>query len=155
MNSGVMKARILKYLRFDRQMHMVCTEVGMFSSDVGAITKSNQLLEIEVKCTLADFKADKLKEKHSMYLNESKEKFFKPHFFYYAVPSDLINKVALLINPKYGLIKVNETYPYIVLVKKPALLRKSPVNEEETRKFIMRMASDLVNRYIDINIKGK
>ena len=115
-----------------------------WESDYCAITKSDYIYECEVKISRADFKQDKKKKrKHQIlegtYVPQVKkdsfdnvvatEKVYKPHYFYYVVPKDLISVDEV---PEYaGLIYVRESgFPYEV-VKKAPLLHKEKYTPQE------------------------
>ena len=115
-----------------------------WESDYCAITKSDYIYEIEVKISRADFKNDKKKvRKHQVlegtYVPQvrkdkfenivSSEKVYKPHYFYYAVPKNLISVDEV---PEYaGLIYVNEYgFPYEVVKKAPQLHKEKYTPQE-------------------------
>lgn len=115
-----------------------------WESDYCAFTKSDYIYEIEVKISRADFKNDKKKvRKHQVlegtyvpHVNKdrfgnvvSSEKVYKPHYFYYAVPKDLISVDEV---PEYaGLIYVKENgFPYEVVKKAPQLHKEKYTPQE-------------------------
>jgi hypothetical protein len=131
MNAEQMKIKLMCHLRIDRKYTHLATECGYYHSDVLAVGYRD-VLEIETKISISDFRADMKKAKHERYLWEAKElqsamqsekeafprtgrlslcnKFYYiPDKFYFAVPPELETKALAEIenyNPKYGLIVV-------------------------------------------------
>lgn len=85
-------------------------------ADLFVISKSKYATEIEVKTSLSDWKADLSKSKHKDL------KFLKN--FYYAVPTELIDKRPEGIDPRYGLIEVYHSHL-------DGLLRASKIKSSE------------------------
>lgn len=71
-----------------------------YEADLFVISKARYATEIEVKISLADWKADLVKKKHQSH-KELKH-------FYYAVPEALADKAPVGIDERYGLIVVNQ-----------------------------------------------
>lgn len=69
-----------------------------YEADLFVFSKARYASEIEVKISLFDWKADLKKKKHADL------KYIK--HFYYAVPTDLIDKIPDGIDVRYGLIEV-------------------------------------------------
>lgn len=97
---------------------------GLGECDVMSVSKSNYIYEYEVKISKSDFKADFKKKKHKNMskrksINESKGYYYSPNYFYFVVPSGLID-----INdvPEYaGLMYVNENGSFNKIKKAPKL----------------------------------
>lgn len=81
-----------------------------WESDYFCVNKEGYSFEIEVKISKRDFKLDFKKEKHQLFLDNSKKRLV-PNRFYYAVPVGLITEEDL--PPYAGLIYVNEGHAYI------------------------------------------
>jgi hypothetical protein len=104
-----------------------------WESDYLSLTKSGYLYEGEVKISKSDFKADFKKEKKHLLL-ETKyngksltDNDLCPHYFFYAVPEDLIDVSEV---PEYaGLVYATTYYPYVKWVKKPPLLHKDKYDD--------------------------
>lgn len=76
--------------------------MGVFNPDIFIVTKSLLAIDIEIKVSRSDFKADFKKEIKHLYL---KQGISKQAYFYYAVPHGLIRLDEV---PRYaGLIYVN------------------------------------------------
>jgi len=85
-----------------------------FEADLFLISKARYATEIEIKVSLADWKADLLKKKHQNH------KYLK--HFYYAVPEILADKAPDGIDERYGLITIkqgNEDRLRATIVKHP------------------------------------
>lgn len=105
-----------------------------WESDYLALTKSGYLYEGEIKISKSDFKADFKKENKHTLLRESYEKLegvegkLRPHYFFYAVPEDLITAEEV---PEYaGLVYMMEYFPYYRWVKQAPLLHKDKFSDE-------------------------
>ena len=97
-NADEVKLAVLMYLRYEKQYPLVALEsdcnLNTYGplADVMAVDKERRLVEVEVKVTLADFRRDKKKRKH-IWL--SKDNGHLPtSYFYFAVPTEIANKVA-------------------------------------------------------------
>lgn len=119
-----------------------------WESDYLSLTKSGYLYEGEVKISKSDFKADfKKKDKHTL-LQESYNKIdgvegkLRPHYFFYAVPENLITEDEV---PEYaGLVYMTERFPYWKWVKQAPLLHKEKFTDEKLNlqeKFYYNMVS--------------
>lgn len=119
-----------------------------WESDFLALTKSGYLYEGEVKVSRSDFKADfKKKGKHTL-LQESYAKIegiegkLRPHYFFYAVPENLITEDEV---PEYaGLVYMTQYYPFYRWVKQAPLLHKEKFSDEALNlqeKFYYNMVS--------------
>ncbi len=112
MTSDYIKMCVANYFRFARQCPVVTLEYhhyrdGGVQSDVLVMTKDKRLIEIEVKVTLSDFKADIRKP---IWSRRNVSKKFWPWKFYYAVPADLVAKVEPLLYAGCGLVGVAGGY---------------------------------------------
>jgi hypothetical protein len=119
-NSYYIKNELMYYWRCIRQL--ICAdEVSycQYIADVLVVKKEGYIHEIEVKTTKLDLcTAEFRKNKH----NEWLEKY--PHYFSFAVPSDLIEeakKIIEKVNHKYGLIEITDNFYYPIVIKKSAL----------------------------------
>lgn len=157
MNSLDVKSAVLSWLRFDRQLHYIATEVGGFAADcLGASLKKS--IEVEVKITWTDFRNDAKKQKHDIYAKANPEgKYyanFVPNFFYYAVPPELKEKcLAHLeeIKSPYGLLVIEYQQYYLSpilfckCVRKSKRLTSFPPTPEMLRVIVARMSSELAS----------
>ena len=138
-NSNYIKNELMYYWRCIRQC-LCADEVnyGRFIADVIVVTKPGYILEIEVKTAKSDLcTAELSKHKHK----EWKEWY--PHYFSFAVPSDLIEdakKVIEKLNPKYGLIEITTD------IWNPITIRKSPQRLHDNTKYDARWHKMIVWR---------
>ena len=98
-NADEVKVAVLEYFRYRKQYPLVALEsvntldvYGVGLADVMAVTKDRRLIEVEVKVTVADFRRDKKKRKHSLLSDDNG--FLPTSYFYFAVPTEIANKVA-------------------------------------------------------------
>lgn len=156
-DSKVIKASLLYYFRYLR--NQICsTEYSYRCMDFATITKNELLKEVEIKISKSDLLADKKKRKHHFYKNIStyyvKSVIF-PNYFYYCVPTSLIDEAKLLIdeiNDKYGLIEyIEDKHNYaralekrIQVIKRAKLLHNGKTN---VYHMALRNSSELCKYY--------
>src|SRR3990172_4332407 len=123
------------------------TYVFMWESDFFAISSSRYCIEVEVKVSKADFKADYKKilwngiTKHDNILNP--EYKFKPHKFCFACPEGMIDRKE--INPLYGLIYIKDYNARYI--QNPKFLHKDDLFNNP--KFL----KNLMNKYYYRNLE--
>lgn len=166
LNAEDMKTALMMKYRFEKGAIMVATEAGSFNSDVLIYDAERKLIEIEVKVSLTDFKSDFRKPKHQIYEEARRVSFhdkynFQPHYFFFAVPEDLLPSIMpLLIGKPYGVIAFRDV-PYSLhslnsfrevklmrMVRKPKRMRYAPVTSDEIFMLQKRIASDLIRTRI-------
>lgn len=109
-----MKLVLQSYFRFKKQHSIVASEVGAFNADILTISKKNELIEVEIKTSKADFNADFKKKKHQFY--KLAKNAWTPHKFYFAVPKEILEYCAnKLVGSPYGLLEIT---PEIAVKKK-------------------------------------
>jgi len=74
MDSNYIKATLFHYFRFQKQAHYIATECGAFNSDL-LIGFKKDLIEVEIKTSIADFKNDFKKPKHEFYLENKADSY--------------------------------------------------------------------------------
>jgi len=109
MDSNAIKHYLHYYYRFNRQYDYVATEVDLGLPYLGygniadlAVCNDKELIEIEVKTSIKDFKADFVKNKHAIYKGEIKDlptsytkgkyNYIVPNKFYFALSNELYLK---------------------------------------------------------------
>lgn len=118
MDSDYVKMCVANYFRYARACPLVTLEYYHFRDacvqpDVLCLDKKRRLIEIEVKISLSDFKADAKKQ-----IWESRNLGMRwPWKFYYAVPIQLEQKVKPILPAGCGLLRVEDGEVY----------RKNPV----------------------------
>jgi hypothetical protein len=125
----IYKTLFREFNNYDYQLRN--TFLFSWESDFFAISKSGYSIEVEVKISKSDFKADYNKttfsgiKKHDYLLSEKNN---KPNKFYFACPEGLIQPNE--INDKYGLIWVKK-YGTCNIVKNPKFLHKDKLLENK------------------------
>jgi hypothetical protein len=155
MNSSYLKACLVCWLRFKKQISIFATEAGKYNSDI-LFTQKSFLHEIEIKISIQDFKADFKKKKHFEYKDDSN--IWAPSHFWFAIPSTILPQVQeKLKNTPYGILlvlpsisngKYLEWHERVKIVKKAAPLHKRPCEKKITATIIHRLASELCSKYI-------
>jgi hypothetical protein len=163
MNSSYIKTVLMCWLRFNKQIAIVATEAGKYNSDV-IYSTNNQLFEIEVKTSLADFKEDFKKPKHLEYKVTTNQ--WAPNFFLFAVPLELVDKVLpLLENSSYGLLAISQPFnesnilvPWekrVKVLKRPKVIHTRRCNGLVKQMIVKRLASELCGLRQKIYSKDK
>jgi hypothetical protein len=106
--ADAMKAAVASYWRYQRQYPVVAFEASdHWAGELADIlvldhwpplTPETHLIEIEVKISLADLRRDKDKHKHRHFRNGTSKLV---SYFYFAVPVEIGNTVALLCDNLY------------------------------------------------------
>lgn len=151
MDAFEIKRIIARYLRYDIQCPILGLECSSMlntsyndggAADLIAVDKNRYIIEVEVKISIADMKADRRKEKHEYYrkcmglpYKNTRKRFnqivviephtYPTHKFYFAVPWDIGNEAQLLCEDQYpyaGLL-TNEKHHYgNVTQRRPATI---------------------------------
>jgi hypothetical protein len=144
MDSNHIKTALYNYFRFKKGCYYLATEVGYFNSDFLAVSKKG-LIEIEVKTSKSDFKADFKKEKHKIY--ETGTSPWTPTFFYFAVPEELASFAAgKLAGTKYGILVINEA---TLIETKRHRISKNRETIDESFEYLKDIFKD---RWVDGNL---
>jgi len=174
------KTAIMAWFRFGKSWPYVATEAGGFSADVIATNGNTLLYEVEVKVSIADFRADftgghTKKRKHAIYSGDEGLHYFGvklelpryeqcwiPNMMYYAVPQELKEQALKVLekkNPKYGLIAVrpfNSTKfisPDVAyVVKRAKKIHTRPVEKQVMHSLAARASSAYVNMCLDARV---
>jgi len=109
MTTNYIKMCVAHYFRFARQCPIVAMEYWHYQDsgvqpDVLVLDAAHRPIEIEVKTSLSDFKADA--RKHIW--NFRKQGMKWPWKFYYALPTDLEEQVKPLLRKGVGLLRVSQ-----------------------------------------------
>jgi len=160
-------AATMGWLRFGKQFHYVAREVGSFSADVLG-TNGKTTVEVEIKMSKADFKADWKKDKHHHYKKRAHTDSHTypsghvtrwqqsiPNQFYFAVPISMKEFGLEQINanePDYGLITMDHNATHIPdfhlwkrlkVAKRAKFLHRKPPSEQMLISMAARMSSDI------------
>ena len=137
LTEGIIQERLIKAYRNDCHLMIPNLYIFDWESDIFKQLKSGYTEEIEIKISIADFKADKNKvEKHkriqtglvrSVLLQKEVQTIERPNRFYYAVPEFMVDKIEV---PEYaGLICVFED-----LRRHPSVIKKAPLLHKDKLK---------------------
>ena len=172
LNSEQIKAALLAYYRFKRQA-VVCAEWNYRDITV-FFPKKKQLIEVEVKISISDLRADFKKSQRLDLIALETGKTERPqvirdgvHYnimpirnpcinaLYYAVPSDIVERTIEILAEKMpfaGIIEIQEKKYGLEPVtrktaKKLAFTRKDVDHQQILLSMAKRMSSDLANFY--------
>ena len=181
MDSGEMKRLIARYLRYDLLCPILALECASSlntsyndggSADLLAVDKKGYLIEVEVKVSMVDFRADRKKDKHEYYrkliglsYNNQKRRFgqivtiepqsYPTHWFYFAVPFGIANKAKLLCDNSYpyaGLLTNREDwYGNISVQRSPTLLCHSKLTLLQATRLAKSQSATLVRLLDEIS----
>jgi hypothetical protein len=159
-NSAILKAEGLAWLRFVKKMDFICSEGGPWNSDVIGCTQTTSI-EVETKISRADLLAEfrKKKSKHAYYQTGMAS---MPNFFYFLVPEEIGASTVETVTekmPKAGVLVYKENWGGIkvpvgrrlVVVKKAQRLRKHKPAESFRRQLMLRMGSELASLHVFAN----
>jgi len=132
LNSDVIKAAMASYWRYTRQCPIVAFECSVeLDSDPGeladvmVVTEGQQLIMVEVKISLPDFRKDRKKNYHTHFSRDTG--ILPVTYFYFAVPSDLANKASYLCDQLYpyaGVLRYRDRDDYPSYVPDVAVSRQ-------------------------------
>lgn len=159
MNSTILKAEAMAWLRFVKKMDLLCTEGGPWNSDVIGCTDTTSI-EVETKISRADLLAEFRKKEHKHSYYETGERWC-PNFFYFLVPLELgadAVEIATKKMPKAGvLVFTNVQGSGLLLGRRLAILkparrlRKHKPTEKFKRQLMLRMGSELASLHAFAN----
>ena len=118
------RRKIARYLRYERNCPVLALECPCRlastynnggAADLLAVDNARQVIEVEIKVSLSDLRADRKKEKHEYFRKlqgmpykkrkqwrfTNSEKILEPleyptHLFYYAFPEEIVNKATII-----------------------------------------------------------
>ena len=136
---------LCKYLSEKGHEHL-CENFGhiVCEMDVASLSKSDMLLEFEVKISRSDFLADKNKRKKygiskfEMYSKPFGHEARCPNYFYYVCPENLISKDEI---PLFAGLFYYNSDKEIVLIKSPKRIHKVPSKRVDILNKMLRMVS--------------
>ncbi|CAB4127307.1 hypothetical protein UFOVP75_131 [uncultured Caudovirales phage] len=154
-----LKAFALAWLRYGKKMPVVCTEVGNWSADVLGVSQY-QSIEVEVKTSISDLKADFKNKTAKHYLYSQAEGMTPasiPNYFYFMVPHEISDKAVAEISlhsTKIGVISVEPEmrlesfHPRLVSIPKKGLaLHKEKPSMRMLEMALLRNSSELCGLY--------
>lgn len=145
-----MKHRALLWLRLEQRCAFIATEAGNYSADVLGVNEK-KIIEVEVKVSLEDIKADFKKWKHTRYHNSKGSSIdltsgdsWVPTHFYFAVPPELVEPCKAEIEKRgfapYGVID-SESWK---VIKRADWLHKREPSSKVKFVLALRMGSELL-----------
>ena len=146
-DANYMKIAVQSFFRYKKQYKLTCTEYCY--KDVVAF-KGSDFIEVEVKISKSDLKADLHKPKHKKYVKGSEtQKANYPNEFYYAFPKELyqdeeVKEIVEKLNPKYGIIIVKDIYD-VMIVKFATKLHDIKFRTTLKDDVIARLTSENIN----------
>jgi len=168
-DTEMIAAATMGWLRFGKQYHYVAREAGMYSSDVLG-TNTKNVIEIEIKVSRSDFKADWKKYKHRDYKKREHIHVHKypsgherrwqqhiPNQFYFACPEHMKDFAIEQVKehqPEYGVIVLRDNTTEIPnfsmwnrlrVVKKAKFMHRNPPRPGLMSDLAARMSSDLAH----------
>lgn len=97
LSSEVIKAAIAWHYRYDEQCPLVAFEANCRlepwtgeRADLLVVTKDRHLVEVEIKCSIADLRADRKKSKHQRFRDGYGG--MPTHLFYFAFRKEIANR---------------------------------------------------------------
>lgn len=109
-----LEAAALQWLRYENRCFLVSCQRGVAmlgDPDVFGVNPKRQTIEIEIKMTLADFKADASKRSRRM---REGLPYLKPWKFYFLAPVKLSQKIAPLLPAGAGLLTLGNCGRFMV-----------------------------------------
>ena len=145
----------MQWLRWDRRCMIVLTERSPRQwvcgrPDVLGITCARYLIEIEIKRSLSDFRAD---AKKSSRLNRMHYLKKHPKQFYYLIPRELLPSVSPIVPEWAGLITGPTPKSFAIIVEKIA-----PINSDSEKvsiKECLRMVHLVSNQAISEKVSSE
>lgn len=145
----------IQWLRFEKGCHVALVErsprFNLGRPDVLGITKDRYLMEIEVKRSVSDFRANFKKEHVSQrdqdfVLGSDELNGRWPKHFWYLVTPEIVESVKPFIPPWAGLLrgpKSDEVRQLVSVVKAPRNKASEPLTDHEYTKLNQCMANQL------------
>lgn len=134
MSSNEIKAIMALYWRYKRQAVLIAFERGLSWThvpDVQIVSKDRRLIEVEIKVSASDFRADAKKHVWSM-----RDRGLKPmpYQFYYAMPMDMAEKLKDEVRNDCGLLGVRTaTMKWQGHADRVECVRRAPVHKAAGR----------------------
>ena len=149
------KTACLTWLRLEKRCAFIATEVGAYNADVLGVSEK-QMIEIEVKVTIEDLRADFRKSKHDYYskkeIDESRyyETRWYPTHFYFCLPKRLIPQALEYLSTrpsaeKYGVIQ----FEGMEIIKRPKKMRVNEIDSHVKFTIALRMGSQIIRMMRD------
>lgn len=139
------RAIVAAWLRYDRRCIMVCWEreiLGLFSRrpDMIGVTHSRHVIEVEIKRTMTDFRANGKKKYHRHAAGAE----YQPRQFYFFVPPELEAAATAELPEGAGLMTAGPSISYGLL--RVRIIKPAPVNKHSPRLDLRRMTEMVMHQ---------
>lgn len=151
MTSSEIKTKVMHYLRIKRNYSLIATEAGRKKRNHADILASNfkEIVEVEVKISKSDLKADFDKNKHARYKNPLTQ--YTPNKYYFAVPTELVEAaLTMTADTGYGVMEVSNKplkgpskESFVTIIKSADLLKERYCKKLE-HEILMRLSSEVL-----------
>jgi len=158
--------RATRWLKWEKRCPIVITERSpreffCGKPDVLGITDHRFMLEVEVKRSLSDFKAN-AKKYHNQILNgndeDSRAKFMAkaPKQFWFMVPPHLVDKVLPLLPKNAGLMTESAKNHFDIKMIKPSPVNKlaTKLSVKECARLLHQVGNQLMHTYEGIMLRN-
>ncbi len=170
-NSELIKVLLMQKFRFKDTL-LVASEVwipgggGCVADLLMVNPKTREGMEVEIKVSLSDLRADLKKPKHKLY--NSTNRYLSITKSYYAVPTKLVEYCEAFVlendlpdgiieivsdivgEDSWDLSELNKRYfeisSVVQLVKRPKKFSKCKVNDQQYHDFLLRLSSESANQ---------
>jgi hypothetical protein len=106
MTEADIQQALVRYFDWQRNRCYVNIYVGGWESDFAVVTKAGYLYDVEIKISLADWKAEQHKDKFKPgWVGQNHRKLVSRMF--YAVPAELVQRVPEFVPAETGLLSVS------------------------------------------------
>ena len=150
--AALVKTKVLMYFRFERGLHLCCTE--HHNADVVA-SDGEYWNEVEVKVNWSDFLDDWKKRKHEYYMSRDLGSYHNiPNRFFFAAPPELAERIAAYLKERkisYGVIAVSdgECHPFQApdhcrQIKMAVQIHKEALHPNAIRSMVQRMSFEII-----------
>lgn len=149
----LIRSAVAAYWRYTRQCALVAFEAPDLSrnslADVLVIDGRRQLLEIEIKMSMADLHKDRQKHKHWHFAKDTGDHFTS--YFYFAAPRNMANRVSLACDQLYpyagvlGYSELHCDYPSdrISIYREPRRLRARKLSGPDLVRLVRAQSATL------------
>lgn len=148
MNLWTIRAAVIGWLRYEQRCYTVAFERSPWPSnyrpDVFGINRHRKVIEVEIKQTVADFRANA--EKRLLRWREASG-LHLPQKFYFAVPNELIEKVKPFLPSRCGLLAIKSTGRFgptaVIVAKATSDPRSQPIPKQHMVAVLMHQTGSL------------
>lgn len=148
MNLWTIRAAVIGWLRYEQRCYTVAFERSpwptSYRPDVFGINRHRKVIEVEIKQTVADFKANA--QKRLLRWREATG-LYLPQKFYFAVPNEIVDKVKPFLPSRCGLLSIEPTGRFgptaVIVAKATSELRSDPITAHHMVAVLMHQTGSL------------